>query len=88
MRTHPECDMIPDEWGWTRTETGLYPTTDKAPAPAELRRNCTPCSNRNDGFQINIAPKPLFVMSIKLFSLLDNKRQFMHIKSYLCMLIG
>ena len=34
------CDMLPEEWGWMRTETGFYTTTtDKAPAPGELLKN-------------------------------------------------
>ena len=61
-----DCDMLPEEWGCMRTETGFYPTTtDKAPAPGELlkmiRCNCTTdcgsarCSCQKHGMKCSVA---------------------------------
>ena len=62
----PECDMQPEEWGWTCTATGLHPiATKKPPAPAELlkiiRCNCTTdcssarCSCQKHGMRCSMA---------------------------------
>ena len=33
----PQCDLLAEEWGWVRKDTGLHPVLmDMTPAPAEL----------------------------------------------------
>ena len=61
-----ECDLLPEEWGWTQSETGLHPiATNQPPAPAELlkiiRCNCTTdcasarCSCQKHGMKCSMA---------------------------------
>ena len=61
-----ECDLLPEEWGWTQSETGLHPiATNQPPAPAELLKiikcNCTTdcasarCSCQKHGMKCSMA---------------------------------
>ena len=61
-----DCDVIPESWGWTRTESGLMPIlTDQPPAPEELLKmircnsgsDCSSakCSCKKNGMQCSIA---------------------------------
>ena len=61
-----DCDLLPEQWGWKPTETGLHPIpTDITPAPPELlkviRCNCTTdcgsscCSCQKHGMKCSMA---------------------------------
>ena len=53
-----ECDLLPEEWGWTRSETGLHPiATNQPPAPAELTADCASarCSCQKHGMKCSMA---------------------------------
>ena len=61
-----ECDMLPESWGWTLSDSGLYPTkTDLPPAPNDLlkviRCNCSAdcssarCSCQKHGLKCSLA---------------------------------
>ena len=62
----PQCDLLPEEWGWVRKDTGLHPILmDMPPAPAELlkiiRCNCTTdcatarCTCKKHGMKCSMA---------------------------------
>ena len=62
----PQCDLLAEEWGWIRKDTGLHPVlTDMPPAPAELlkiiRCNCTTdcatarCTCKKHGMKCSMA---------------------------------
>ena len=61
-----DCNMMPESWGWPRTESGLIPIlTDQPPAPEELlkiiRCNCSgdcssaKCSCKKHSMKCSIA---------------------------------
>ena len=61
-----ECDMLPESWGWTLLDSGLYPTkADLPPAPDDLlkviRCNCSAdcssarCSCQKHGLMSSLA---------------------------------
>ena len=61
-----EYDMLPESWGWTLMDSGLYPTkTDQLPAPDDLlkviRYNCSSdcssarCSCQKHGLKCSLA---------------------------------
>ena len=62
----PQCDLLAEEWGWVRKDTGLHPVlTDMPPAPAELLKiiqcNCTTdcatarCTCKKHGMKCSMA---------------------------------
>ena len=61
-----ECDMLPESWGWTPLDSGLYPTkTDLPPAPNDslkvIMSNCSAdcssahCSCQKYGLKCSLA---------------------------------
>ena len=62
----PKCDLLAEEWGWVRKDTGLHPVLmDMTPAPAELLKiiwcNCTAdcatarCTCKKHGMKCSMA---------------------------------